>query len=110
MKILAVLFYTCLISLALPNVIGCATKQKGEKVGTYVDDSVITTKVKTQLLAEPKLKSYEIAVETYRGVVQLSGFVTSKDDIKRAVEIARRVKGVSEVKNDMQLKDGSKTY
>lgn len=104
MKYLSLFFYTCLISFALPNIVGCASTEKSERVGEYVDDSVITTKVKAQLLGEPKLKSAEIGVETYKGVVQLSGFVTSQGDIDRAVEIARSVKGVSSVKNDMRLK------
>lgn len=104
MKYLSIFLCTCLVSLAFTNVVGCASTEKREGAGEYVDDSVITTKVKTQLLAEPKLKSAQISVETYKGVVQLSGFVSSQADIKKAVEIARGVKGVSEVKNDMVLR------
>ncbi|MGZ3773309.1 MAG: BON domain-containing protein [Pseudobdellovibrionaceae bacterium] len=104
MKILSIIFYTCFISFAVPNILGCASTEKQEGTGEYVDDSVITTKVKTQLLAEPKLKSFEIGVETYKGVVQLTGFVSSQSDIDKAVEIARSVKGVRSVKNDMRLK------
>jgi osmotically-inducible protein OsmY len=104
---------TC-ISLALmfATTIGCAsTTQKdstptssNESAGEYLDDSVITTKVKTAVFNEPTLKSSEINVETYKGVVQLSGFVNSQQDINKTVEIARGVKGVVSVKNDMQLK------
>jgi osmotically-inducible protein OsmY len=69
-----------------------------------VDDSVITTKVKAAILNEPSLKSTEINVETFKGVVQLSGFVRSQADITRAVDVARDVNGVKSVKNDMRLK------
>lgn len=75
-----------------------------ESAGEYLDDSVITTRVKTAVFNEPTLKSAEINVETFKGVVQLSGFVSSQADINKAVEIARSVKGVTSVQNDMQLK------
>lgn len=77
---------------------------KHESAGAYVDDSVITTKVKAAVLQEPSLKSAEINVETYKGVVQLTGFVSSRANIDKAVEIARGVKGVTSVKNDMIVK------
>lgn len=77
---------------------------KKESAGEYVDDAVITGKVKAAVLAEPSLKSAEINVETYKGVVQLSGFVRSKAAIGKAVEVAKGVKGVQSVKNDMILK------
>ncbi|MCK9397932.1 MAG: BON domain-containing protein [Methylobacter sp.] len=83
---------------------GCASTEKHEGTGEYVDDSVITTKVKALLFDEPNLRSGEINVETFKGVVQLSGFVNSKADINKAVEIVRSVKGVESVKNDMRLK------
>ncbi|MGP1614170.1 MAG: BON domain-containing protein, partial [Pollutimonas bauzanensis] len=69
-----------------------------------VDDSVITTKVKAAILNEPTLKVAEINVETFKGVVQLSGFVGSQADIRKAVEVARKVGGVKSVKNDMRIK------
>jgi len=77
---------------------------KKESAGEYVDDAVITTKVKAAVLEEPSLKSAEINVETFRGTVQLTGFVRSRADINKAVEVAKRVKGVKSVKNDMILK------
>jgi c(7)-type cytochrome triheme protein len=77
---------------------------KTESAGEYVDDAVITTKVKAAVLEEPSLKSAEIKVETFKGIVQLSGFVGSSADINRAAEIAKGVKGVKSVKNDMILK------
>jgi len=75
-----------------------------ESAGEYLDDSVITTRVKTAVFNEPTLKSSEINVETYKGVVQLSGFVNSQADINKAVEVTRSVKGVISVQNTMQLK------
>jgi osmotically-inducible protein OsmY len=76
----------------------------GQESGEYVSDAVITTKVKAAILAEPILKSSEIKVETYKGVVQLSGFVSSEVNMIKAVDIASHVKGVISVKNDMRLK------
>jgi osmotically-inducible protein OsmY len=81
-----------------------ASAPKKESAGEYVDDTVITTKVKAAVLEEPSLKSAEINVETYKGIVQLSGFVRSRADINKAVEVARKVKGVKSVKNDMIVK------
>jgi osmotically-inducible protein OsmY len=97
-----------LLTALLVSVMGCtSTPQKApqkESTGEYVDDSYITAKVKTAILNEPGLKSSEINVETFKGVVQLSGFVNSRSDIDRAVDVARSVKGVKSVKNDMRLK------
>ena len=91
------------------SVLGCQSASHHsappkESTGEYVDDSYITTKVKAAILNERTLKSAEINVETFKGVVQLSGFVNSRSDINRAVEVARTVKGVKSVKNDMRLK------
>jgi osmotically-inducible protein OsmY len=83
---------------------GCASTPTQEGTGEYIDDTVLTTKVKAMVFAEPTLKSAEINVETFKGVVQLSGFVSSQADINKAVEVARGVKGVKSVKNDMRLK------
>jgi osmotically-inducible protein OsmY len=77
---------------------------KKESPQEYVDDSVITAKVKAAVLEEPSLKSAEINVETYKGIVQLSGFVRSRANIDRAVQVARGVKGVASVKNVMIIK------
>lgn len=82
---------------------GTATAQQGS-TGQYIDDAVITTKVKAAILEDPTLKVAEINVETSKGVVQLSGFVKSPDSISKAAEVARKVEGVKSVKNDMQLK------
>ena len=90
--------------LAAASLIGCASTSKSEGTGEYVDDSVITAKVKTAILEEPRLKSAEINVETFKGVVQLSGFVSSPDKVETAMVTARKVKGVTSVTNDMRLK------
>ena len=88
----------------LAAVVGCASTNKQEGTGEYVDDSVITTKVKAAILNEPTLKVAEINVETFKGVVQLSGFVRSQANMNEAVALARRVDGVKSVKDDMRLK------
>ena len=81
-----------------------ASTRQQEGAGEYLDDSVITAKVKAAILNEATLKVAEINVETFKGVVQLSGFVNSAADITKAVEVARSVGGVKSVKNDMRLK------
>lgn len=95
---------TIILAVMFATLLGCASTSKQEGTGEYIDDSVITTKVKTAVFQEPSLKSSEINVETYKGVVQLSGFVNSAADINKAVEVARSVKGVTSVKNDMRVK------
>lgn len=97
-------FSASFMALALLFTLGCASTSTQESTGEYVDDSVITTKVKTAIYNEPTLKSAEINIETFKGVVQLSGFVDSKSHWEKAVEIARGVKGVKSVKNDMRSK------
>jgi len=76
-----------------------------EGTGEYVDDAVITTKVKAAIFKEPTLKSAEINVETFKGSVQLSGFVSSRAAMVKAVEVARSVSGVTAVRDDMRLKN-----
>lgn len=82
---------------------GCASTS-GAGAGQYIDDTVITAKVKASIFNEPTLKASEINVETYKGDVQLSGFVGDPGDASKAVEIARGVKGVASVKNDVRVK------
>jgi osmotically-inducible protein OsmY len=94
----------CLAAVALLTIAGCAATPTQESTGQFVDDSAITTKVKAAIFDDPSLKSTEISVETFKGVVQLSGFVSSQSDINKAVMVAREVKGVTAVKNDMHLK------
>lgn len=97
-------FTNLFLVILLVSLLGCASTAKKEGTGEYVDDSVITTKVKAEILKDESLKSTEINVETFKGVVQLSGFVNSQADINKAVEVARSVKGVTSVKDDMRLK------
>lgn len=92
------------LAVALVSAVGCASTSKHEGTGEYVDDSVITTKVKAAILDESTLKVAEINVETFKGVVQLSGFVSSQAAANKAVEVARGVGGVKSVKNDMRVK------
>ncbi len=98
-------FLSILICIGLVAVfLGCASTQKREGTGEYIDDSVITTKVKSAILNEPSLKVFQINVETFKGEVQLSGFVDSAQMVKKAGEVARSVKGVTSVKNNLIVK------
>jgi len=100
-KHFAVLFVAVLLALFMA---GCAATESQRSFGETVDDSVITSKVKTALFNEPSLSGFEVRVKTYQGRVQLSGFVSSREDIDKAIEIASGVEGVRSVENDMQLK------
>lgn len=96
---------TALLSFSLIAVtVGCASTRTSESVGEYIDDAALTTKVKASILNEPTLKATEINVETFKGDVQLSGFVSNQDMINKAIDVARGVKGVKSVKNDMRVK------
>ena len=97
-------FFSFLTALLLLALMACAPTEKREGTGEYVDDTVITTKVKAALVADPDLKAREINVETFKGTVQLSGFVSSREDIDKAVGVARNVSGVTEVRNSMVVK------
>jgi len=99
-KYLSALF----LAVTLVSAAGCASTSKQEGTGEYVDDSVITTKVKAAIFNEPTLKSAEINVETFKGAVQLSGFVSSQAAVNKAVAVARTIGGVTSVKNDMRVK------
>lgn len=94
-------FFLCLFALMLT---GCGASAKRESTGEYIDDTVITTKVKAAIFNDPSLKVSEINVETFKGVVQLSGFVSSRSDMDTAVRLARSVTGVTSVRNVMRLK------
>jgi osmotically-inducible protein OsmY len=101
-RILAVLF----IALPLGLVVGCASTDTRERqpVGEYIDDSVITTRVKAAIAQDPVVSVMEVSVETYDGVVQLSGFVSTREQADKAIEIARGVSGVKGVKDDMRIR------
>ncbi len=100
-KIMARVFLSLLLVAAF---LSCASTPKSSSTGEVIDDSVITTKVKALLAEDVGLKTFQISVETYKGVVQLSGFVDSQKDIDNAGRIARSVQGVVSVKNNLILK------
>ena len=95
---------TIFAALAIATTLGCAGTAKKESTGEYMDDVAITAKVKKDIFDEPTLKSAEINVETFKGVVQLSGFVANSANISTATTVARNVTGVKSVKNDMRVK------
>ncbi len=98
-------YFSLFVSAALfVSFLGCASTSTQEGTGEYVDDSVITAKVKAAILNEPGLNVMEINVETFKGVVQLSGFVTDPANIKKATDVARSVNGVRDVRNDIRVK------
>jgi osmotically-inducible protein OsmY len=82
----------------------CAATQKHESTGQYVDDSVITTKVKAAIFKEDSLKTLQINVKTYKAAVQLSGFVDSAQSVAKAADVAKRVEGVASVENSLAVK------
>lgn len=84
--------------------VGCAPTSSRQGTGEYIDDAVITSKVKAAFAADPTVKATEVQVETFKGTVQLSGFVESRESAQRAVQIARQVKGVTEVRNNTIVK------
>jgi osmotically-inducible protein OsmY len=97
--------FSLLVCIALVTAFfGCASTPTREGTGEYIDDSAITTKVKAAILNEPTLKVFQINVETFKGEVQLSGFVDSAQSVNKAREVARGVKGVKSVKNNLIVK------
>jgi len=103
-RILKLLVCSMLAAAPLSAFTAYAATDKSETTGQYVDDSVITTKVKAAIFDEKTLKTLQINVKTYQGVVQLSGFVDSAQSVRKAGEVAGNVEGVKEVKNDLLVK------
>lgn len=101
---IAAILVTSSLFFGLPTISYAADQAKTETAGQYVDDATITTKVKAALLNEPNMNSSNINVETYKGVVQISGFVANKSIKNRAEELAKSVSGVKKVENDIRLK------
>jgi osmotically-inducible protein OsmY len=93
-----------LIAILLLSIAGCAATSTRESTGEYIDDSVITSKVKAAILNEPSLKVLDINVETYKNAVQLTGAVASVSEMVKAEDVARSVSGVRSVRNDLKLK------
>jgi osmotically-inducible protein OsmY len=91
-------------SALLMSVVACAPTSTREGTGEYIDDTVITSKVKAAFAADPTVKATQVQVETFKGTVQLSGFVDSRESAQRAVDIARGIKGVTSVKNDTVIR------
>ena len=104
MKIARPIVQSMLVLLVLAVIAGCAASRTQESTGQYVDDSTITAKVKAEILGDPALKVFQISVETFKGTVQLSGFVNSAEIRSRAGVVASRVSGVQSVKNDLIVK------
>jgi osmotically-inducible protein OsmY len=100
-------FTTACAAVLMVALTACAPTKTREGTGEYVDDSVITTKVKAAFAEDPTVKATQVSVETFKGTVQLSGFVDSRDEERRAVELARQVKGVQSVKDDMVLRSSA---
>jgi len=93
-----------LVLMLIATFVSCASTSKQSSTGEYIDDSVITTKVKSLLAADDFLKSFDIGVETYKGTVQLSGFVSSQAAVDKAVQITRGVGGVKSVNNSLVVR------
>ena len=104
MKLLGKYLSALLLALTMITAVGCASTPRQESTGEYIDDSVITAKVKASILDQPTLKVFEIKVDTFKGVVHLSGFVNSPDAVSKAADVARGVAGVKSVQNDLRLK------
>ena len=104
MKKRNILIHCLVFLMVIATFAACASTPTRESTGEYVDDSVITTKVKSLIAKDDLLKAFQISVETYKGTVQLSGFVDSRDAVEKAGEIARGVKGVRSVKNNVVVK------
>ena len=96
--------YRILILLFLLFFFGCTSTPERESMGEYIDSGVITTSVKSKLFGDPLVKGFEISVETYKGVVQLSGFVSTLKEKQQAEKLARQVEGVKAVKNNITIK------
>lgn len=107
MKIARVLLVAALATTALPAMVACSStsSERHQSVGSYIDDATITTRVKAALAEDKQVRVTQVNVETYQGTVQLSGFVDSESDVRRAGEVARGISGVRTVRNDLRVKD-----
>ena len=104
MKKRNIVIHFLVLLMLIATFAACASTRTHESAGEYVDDSVITTKVKALIAADDFLKSFQIGVETYQGTVQLSGFVNSQQAADKAYQITRSVKGVKSIKNNLIVK------
>ena len=97
-------FTAILLAAAALSLTACSPTATHRGTGEYIDDAVITSKVKAAFAADPTVKATEVQVETFKGTVQLSGFVESRESAQKAVQLAREVKGVKEVRNNTVIK------
>ena len=101
LKLVILVLLSCML---IPTLVGCAGSKTNESTGEYFDDAIISNKVNLSILGDSKLKFMHINVETFKGVVQLSGFVNTSEEATRAVDLARRVRGVKQVNNSLIVK------
>ena len=104
MKMRNIVIHSLVLLMLIATFAACAATRTHESAGEYIDDSVITTKVKSLLATDDFLKSFQISVETYRGTVQLSGFVNSQKAVDKAGEIVMSINGVKSIKNNLIVK------
>ncbi len=97
-------FQTLLSALVVSAILGCAGNAQRQTTGEYVDDSWITSKIKAAFVEDKTLNAPEINIETHKGAVQLSGVVSDTDDVEHAADVARSIKGVASVENNLQVK------
>lgn len=102
-KFSLIIRFLSVVLLAM-SLVACAGSKRHESTGEYLDDAVLTTKVKTAIFNDPGLKVLQINVKTFKGIVQLSGFVDSASAADKAVELARTVAGVKMVNNSLIVK------
>lgn len=100
-KLIQSLFFGLMLLSTIP---ACTENTKRESTGEYLDDTVLTTKIKSTFIGDSRLKANDINVKTYKGIVQLSGFVDTQAEADRAVQLARTIKGVKAVNNSLIVK------
>lgn len=94
-----------LVGLLLAVLSACSPSGTHRGTGEYIDDTAVTARVKAALATDPNVKATEVQVDTFRGTVQLSGFVDSPESAARAAQLARDTKGVKEVRNAMVIRE-----
>jgi hyperosmotically inducible periplasmic protein len=103
-KIPSLLLAASLLAAPLISFSGCSSTGTRQSTGEFVDDTAITAKVKTELIRDPVVKARQVEVETFKGTVQLSGFVDTEEQRLRAAEVARTISGVHDVRNNITVK------
>jgi len=104
MKAVRHFFRLFVVAVLASAIVGCAPVENRKSNGEGIDDAAITAKVKTALVKDPDLSAAEINVDTFKGKVQLSGYVSDAEDVSRAASLARHVNGVKSVTNDLHVK------